>query len=135
MNIKRFFLAVIAVFAAMQLTDYLIHNLILSSAYEAMTDVWNPEMMSKMWIMYLSSLFFSVMFVFIYTKGYEGKGIGEGVRFGLIIGLLMNVVGLLNQFVVYPIPFSLTIKWFIYGMIQFTIAGVIVSLIYKPKTN
>jgi len=135
MNAKRFILAAIVVFVVMQATDYLIHNLILSSTYESLTGVWREEMMSKMWIMTLTSLFLSFMFVFIFTKGYEGKGVGEGVRFGLIIGLLMNVVGMLNQYVVYPVPFSLTIQWFIFGMIQFVIAGVVASLIYKADSK
>ena len=131
MNIKKLILASLAVFVTMQVTDYLIHYLILSSTYQSLATLWRPDMESMMWLMILTSLFFSFMFVFIYTKGYEGKGIMEGVRYGLIIGLFLNVVGALNQYVVYPIPFSLAVQWFIYGMIQFIIAGIIASLIYK----
>ena len=133
MNVKKLILAVVAVFVLMQITDYIIHNLILSSTYQALVNLWRPDMMSLMWLMTLTSLFFSFMFVFIFTKGYEGKGIWEGVRYGLIIGLLMNVVGMLNQYAVYPIPFILVIQWFIYGMVQFIIAGIVTSLIYKPE--
>jgi hypothetical protein len=135
MNTKRFVLAAVAVFVVLQVTDFLIHSVILSSNYESLANVWRPDMMSKMWIMTVVSLFMSFMIVFIFTKGYQGKGIGEGVRFGLIIGLLMMVVGNLSQYAIYPLPFSLAIQWIIYGVVQFVIAGVVMSLIYKPKTS
>lgn len=135
MNIKRFVLAVLAVFVTLQVTDFLVHSVILGSTYESLEGVWRSDMMSKMWVMTLASLFLSHMFVFIFAKGYEGKGIIEGVRFGLIIGLLMTVVGMLSQYAVYPIPFSLTIKWIVFGLLQFVIAGIVASLIYKPTSN
>ena len=39
----------------------------------------------------LSSLVFSLLFVFFFTKGYEEKGIGEDVKYGLWIGLLVSI--------------------------------------------
>ena len=133
MNIKRFIGASIAVFFAFQIVDSIIHIFILSPVYDTLKDLWRPDMMDKMWIMYSTSLVFSFLFVYIFTKGYEGKGIAEGIRYGLLIGLLMNVVGIFNQYVVYPIPFSLAIQWFIFGMIEFVIIGIVTSLIYKPN--
>jgi hypothetical protein len=44
-----------------------------------------------------------ILSCFIFTKGYEGNGIGEGVRFGLLIGLFMFIPMAIDQFVVYPI--------------------------------
>ncbi|MCP4665063.1 MAG: hypothetical protein GY849_01750 [Deltaproteobacteria bacterium] len=135
MNIKRLVIAVIVVFLVFQILDFLIHWIILAPAYGDLADVWRQDMMSKMWMMYISSLILSLLFVYIFIKGYEGRGIGEGIRYGIIIGLLLNFVGALNQYVVYPIPFSLALQWFIYGMIEFIVCGVVVALIYKPKTD
>jgi hypothetical protein len=101
-------------------------------AYQALENVWRPDMMQKMWIIYVTSLVFSFLFVYIFSKGYEGKGIFEGVRYGLIIGLLMNVVGMFNQYAVYPIPIGLIIQWFIYGVIQFIICGIVAAALFKP---
>lgn len=133
MNIKRFFIASIVVFIAVQITDPIIHGVFLGKAYEATKSVWRADMDSKMWIMILSSLLFSFLFVYIFIKGYEKKGLLEGIRFGILLGLLMNLVGILNQYVVYPVPFSLAIQWFLYGMIQYIIYGIIAALVYKPK--
>ncbi|MFC1550284.1 hypothetical protein ACFL46_03230 [Candidatus Neomarinimicrobiota bacterium] len=131
MNTKRFILAAIVVFITLQVTDYIIHNLILSGTYESLMNIWRADMMGKMWVMQLASLFFSFMFVFIFTKNYEGNGVSEGIRYGLLIGLLMSVMGNLSQYSVYPLPFSLVLQWFFYGMIQFILAGAVASLVYK----
>ena len=57
----------------------------------------------------------------------------EGVRYGIIVGLFMNAIGMFIQYVMYPIPFSLSLQWFIYGMIEFIVCGIIAALMYKRK--
>lgn len=133
MNIKKMAMASVAVFVGFQVMDYVIHGLILSSAYQLLAHVWRPDMMSKMWILSLSEAVMSVLFVYIFIKGYENKGIMEGVRYGIVIGLFMNVIGMFSQYVMYPIPLGLSIKWFIYGMVEFIVCGAIAAGIYKAK--
>lgn len=82
---------------------------------------------------FYKTLFFSLLFVYIFSKGYEGKGIIEGAKYGLIIGLVVHLVGSYNQYVVYPLPHGLVLKWFIYGTIELIAARVVTALIYKPK--
>jgi uncharacterized PurR-regulated membrane protein YhhQ (DUF165 family) len=132
MNIKRLIVASIAVFILFQVLDFIIHGVILRSTYETLKDVWRPDMMAKMWIMYIVSFIFSFLFVYVFTKGYEGRGIAEGIRYGILIGLLVNIC-VFYQYVVYPVPFSLALQWFIYGMIEFILCGIVAALIYKPK--
>ena len=85
-----------------------------------------------MWVMYCTGAVLSLLFVYIFIKGHQGKGIVEGVRYGLLIGLLMVVVGGLNQYVIYPVPFDLVLRWIVLGLIQFIIAGIVAALVYKP---
>ncbi len=133
MNTKKFLLAGLAVFITLQILDFVIHSLLLGPVYESMQGVWRTDMMDKMWIMYLTGIIFSLLFVYIFSKGYEGKGIVEGAKYGLIIGLVIYLVGSYNQYVVYPLPYSLALKWFIYGTIELIIAGIVLALVYKPK--
>jgi len=46
-------------------------------------------------------------FAYIFTKGYEGKGIMESIKFGVKIGLFMKIPGAFGLYVMFPIPFSL----------------------------
>jgi hypothetical protein len=135
MNIKRFFLAVLAVLAAIMVTNIIIHSFILMDTYTSLKQIWRPDMMDLMWIMYITDAILSFLFVYIFVKGYENRGVLEGIRYGLIMGLLLDGLGAFGQFMVYPIPLSLAAQWFFYGMVRFVILGVIVALIYRPRTQ
>ena len=131
MNVKRFVIASIAVFFAFQIVDAIVHVGILGKTYESM-EIWRPDMISKIWIMYLGSLILAFLFTYIFIKGYENKGLAEGVRYGLTIGLFANIPYAFYSYALYPLPFSLCLQWFIYGMIGFIIYGLIVFVFYKP---
>jgi len=133
MNVKKFFIASLAVFIAFQIMDMIIHGAILGPTYQLLSNLWRPDMMDKMWIMHLTSAILSFLFVYIFARGYEGKGLCEGLRYGFLIGILMNVVGAFNQHAIYPVPLSLSIQWFIYGVIEFMVCGMVASLIYKTE--
>jgi hypothetical protein len=134
MNIKRYLISVLAVLVAIVATNIIIHSFILMDTYTSLKQIWRPDMMDKMWIMYVTDIALSFLFVYIFTKGYENKGILEGVRYGILMGLLLDGIGTFGQYMVYPIPLSLAVQWFTYGLIRFVILGIIVALIYRPKS-
>ena len=135
MNKKKFLIAFIVVFVLLVLTNLLIHNVILMSAYEANKTAFRTmdDMVSKMWVMYVVNIVWSYFFVFFFVKGYENKGIAEGIRYGIYIGIFISFVAAYAQYVVYRLPYSLILQWFIYGLIQAVILGISTALIYKPK--
>lgn len=131
MDKKRFIVASIVVFVITQAVDWLVHGLALADRYRALQHLWRPDMNDLLWLMGLASLFFSFMFVFIFTKAYEGKGLLEGARYGCYIGLLVNVPGMLGQYAMYPIPPDLAAIWFAYGVVEMILAGIATALIYQ----
>ncbi len=137
MDTKKFLIAFVVVYVVNMLLNLVIHGSILESYYTTapMSDIMRPEeeMQGKMWIHFVTGLFFSFFFVFIFTKGYENKGIMEGARYGLYIGLLMALPAAYDSYAVYPIPYGYAFQWFLYGMIQTIILGVVAALLYKPK--
>lgn len=134
MNTKRFALAVVAVFVVSQVLNYLIHQVWLSPTYGSLASVWRPEaeMQSKMWILFVTSAVFSLFFVYIFVRGYQGRGIGEGLRYGLVIGLFYALPHAYEAYVIYPIPYYLALEWFLAGLASCLILGVVAALIYKP---
>lgn len=135
MNTKKMIIAVIAVFILLEATNFLVHNVILSKTYEGLANVFRSieEMNRLMWRMLIADLVWSFFFVFIFIKGYQNKGLLEGVRYGVYIALFMNFVAAVAQNYAYPIPYTLALQWFIYGSIQSILLGVVTALIYKPK--
>lgn len=134
MNTKKFVLAFIVVYVLLELTNYLVHGVILASTYnsEGVKELFRPDMMSNMWIMWVTDLIWSFFFVFFFVKGYENKGIMEGLRYGFYMGIFFAMVSAYQTYAMYPIPYSLAFEWFIYGLIQFLILGYAVATIYKP---
>lgn len=133
LNVKRFIFAGIAVFITYEALNFIIHSLILSSTYQAIPEVWRPDMMSIMWVMNIVSFVFAFLFVYLYSKKQDHT-IANGIKLGFMVGLFMLVFPSFNQYVVYPIPFSLAIIWGLLGLVQLMICGVVASLIYKPKS-
>lgn len=131
-NVTRYIIASIAVAVVYEALNFVIHTMILTSAYETMTEVWRPDMMSLMWVMNIVSLFFAFLFVYLFSKK-EKHDIGTGIKLGLVVGLFFLVFPAFNQFVVYPITLWLACMWAIFGLIQAIICGIVAALIYKPK--
>jgi hypothetical protein len=132
---KKFWIAFIVVFIAMAILSFLTHGVILSSAYQsdAMKNIWRPDMESKMWIYYLVYLFVSFFYVLIYSKWQKGKGIIEGIQYGVYTGFLMSVPMAYSTYAMIPLPYSVAVQWLIYGLIQYIIMGILVSLIYGKQ--
>lgn len=132
---KKVWMGFIAVFITMEILSFVVNYLILGSTYDANKALWRTDMMSKMWIFHVITLVGSFFFTFIFSKGYEGKGIAEGVRYGAYIGIWMSIGMAYGTYAMIAIPYSLALQWFIYGIIQYIIGGVVLALVFggKPK--
>jgi hypothetical protein len=136
MNVKKFWIAVVVIFILLEILGYLVHGVILAATYETegIKEIFRSmeEMDSKMWIMWLTDLIWVYFFVFFFTKGYENKGIMEGVRYGAYMGIFVSLVFSYQNYVMLPIPYSLALQWFIYSFIISLILGLTAALIYRP---
>jgi len=134
-NVKRYFIAVLCVCVASQVVEYLIHGLILASAYEATSELWRPDMDSYTWVFSVVGLVWSVLFVYIFIKGYEGRGIMEGVRYGFLIGLFVGFPMAYGSYAMMPMPYSLALQWFLYTVVECVVLGVVAAAVYRPKPS
>ena len=135
MNVKRWVVASIVSAVVFIGIGMIGNGIFLADTYTATASLWRPEMeMTKLFPYgWLATLIISFIFVYIYHRGYEGKGCGfaEGLRFGFWIGLFAVIPMAVWSYVSYPIPMNLAIAWFIMGMVEFLLAGILVGLIYK----
>jgi hypothetical protein len=138
-NWKRLFWAALTAFVFLQITDFIIHWINLNGIYEDLANQGvfrdSAEKWGYLWVEILMTAIFSLFFTYIFAKGYEGKGILEGIRYGIIIGFFWIYVHAYYAFVILPIPYSLVWYWIIAGFIQIIIAGILLALIYRPKSQ
>lgn len=127
---RKVLIGFIVAFVVLEILSYIVNGLILMSQYEALKDVWRQDMDSKMYIFHLTNLVFAFMFAFIFSKGYEGKGIGEGVRYGFYIGVMVWIPAAYNTYASFALPYGLIWKWWVLGIIQTVIAGIAVAAVF-----
>ena len=133
---KTWWIGWIIVFMVMQAFGYLIHEVGLSETYQSLASVFRPkaEMDGMMWMMMVGGAVSLLLFCYIFTLGYEGKGVMEGVRYGALIGLFFAIPSSVDHYVIYPLTGELAVIWFVTGIIGFVIAGAVFAAIYKPSS-
>ncbi len=135
MKNKTFWIGFVVVFIIMQAIGFVIHAVMLDETYQALAAIFRPkeQMDSMMGIMILSGTVVLFLFCYIFTKGYESKGVAEGVRYGTLMGLLLALPTSVDAYVIYPLTIELAAIWFVTTVVSFMIAGVVFASIYKPS--
>ena len=136
MNLKKWAVATLGAFVVLSASGFVIHHVWLGEFYQANAAWWRPaaQMGSMMPLMFASHLVLAALLTVVYAKGYEsGKGgIGQGFRFGVLIGLLIMLPSSLMHYVIYPYPMSLIVNWLIGGVAQLALAGAVIGALYRP---
>lgn len=121
-----YFFGITAVFALIFGSDYLIHGVLLKSAYQATASVWRPETEMIEMIRYMAAgqALFAVSFCCLFLKMTSGKtaGFRVGISFGFWVGLML-AAGNLIWYSVLPVPVMLAVKWCGYSFLQMTVLG------------
>ena len=137
LNMQQWFLATLAVFVFLSIEDYLLSRWVIEPWHGELFPPTGSEniMVLRLWS-YLGRLIFAGFFVLIYSKGFEGKpGFGEGIRYGILIGLLIHVPAFFANLVTTTLSTDLLVVRMILTILGLMLAGVLMSMIYKgaPK--
>lgn len=133
MNMKRFMLAFVVTFAFVFLFEGLWHGVMMVPMYEATSEVWRPPAESSMAFLILGQLLYALLISYVFTRNYEAGGIAEGLRFGLLMGLLVASIQV-GTYSYLPIPVSITLLWVLAEVIKGLGAGAILALVYKEDS-
>jgi putative flippase GtrA len=139
MNYGRIALAAVAAWIVSIGLGYLINNVWLLRLYQA--NAWafrrTEEITPLLPFGFGLQLLAFVAFAYAYARGHEGTGsrIGEGVRFGLIIAIMIDGFAIVWNYVTEPIALRLGILQLVEHVGEFGVYGAIVGLIYQAKIN
>jgi hypothetical protein len=82
---------------------------------------------------YGASLVGFFAFAYAFAKGYEhGNGAVEGLRFGVVVGLLISCFSVVWSYVMMPISWTFTAAMVVDAIMEMAIYGVVVGLVYRP---
>ena len=134
LNKKRWMWAMAAGAVYSFVSDFIIHGLILGEKYKQTANVWRPEaeMQQNFAFMLFGQILTGIMVATIFARGYQGKGWKEGIRFGVLLGLLLTGPMFIN-YAVMPIPSDIFMSWLVTGFIQCVLGGVVVAKVYAKK--
>ena len=128
---KRTVLAVIVVFVAWQIMDFLLHGVLLPSTYAETASLWRPEAEMKMGLMRLVGGGAALAFVCLYAWLIRPKSIFMGLSYGMLFGLGTGISMGFGSYCVMPIPATLAVAWAVGAFVEAVVAGALAGWIVK----
>ena len=130
MNVKKLVLASLAGFIIMFLLSGLWYMVLMSDYYHAnFADVERAEPIFTSIV--IGYLVLSFLLAYIYPFGYKGKSpLIEGLRFGLIMGLVIAIPSMLILYGVHTFPLTGTLIDIIFTIVQISIGGIVIGYVY-----
>ena len=136
MNFPRVALGAVAAWILYFGFGFLVHRVLLDDIYLQHKPMLRPEAqaMAIMPLVVGFSLIGFFAFAYAYAKGYEGgSGLQEGLRFGVLVGIMLCGFGAIWQYMAWPASTRLLLAWLIDFIVEFSVYGMVVGLIYKPS--
>jgi hypothetical protein len=107
---KQFLISVVVMFVLLMLFGFVVHGVLLHDAYQG-TGLFRTDEDSMGYFQYMiiAHLIMAIGFTWVYRQGREaGKPfVGQGVRFGAAIAVLMTIPTYLIYYAVQPLPSTL----------------------------
>jgi len=130
MNMKKCALAALAGFAVMFSISGLWYLVIMGNFYSTQFAEVNRPDDNMLWIV-IGYIVAAILLAFIYPIGYKGGDpVKEGLRFGILIGLIMTLPMALILFGVYKFPLTGSLVNTIYQVVEKSIGGIVIGLVY-----
>lgn len=131
---KKFWISGIAAVIVTMVLGMLVHGVWLGADYKALGHMRpESEQMGYMPFMILAHISLGFAAAWIYGKGMTpgASWLGQGVRFGIAISLLMTVPMFLIYYAVQPLPGMLVVKQIIGDTVSWLITGIVIAFINK----
>jgi len=128
---KKIFLAGVIVFILWSVLGFMMHGLILKSAYASTASLWRPMAEMKMGLMYVSVFIAALSFSAIYGYLVAKKSLMAGLTYGLLYGIAVGVGMGYGSYSMMPIPYGMALTWFLGTVIEGVLGGLLLGAIIK----
>ena len=135
MNFPRIAMAAVAAWVASMGIGFVINDFVLADVFLANQDVMRPraELQARLPYGFGFLLVGYFAFAYMYAKGYEaGSGVMEGIRYGVLVAILVSCFGLIWQWVIFPIDVTMAAAVIVDAIFEYALYGAIVGAIYRP---
>jgi hypothetical protein len=134
---KKFVLRWVIVFVVANALGFLIHDVLLKGDYIANQQLLRTPEQAQPYFKYMLLGFagMAAAIVWIYGRGVQAKPwLGQGIRFGLALWLLVSVPMFLTYFAVQPWPGTVVAKQIFYELGMMLVVGVVTAALHKGES-
>ena len=133
--IKCFFIPVIAVAVVIFVFEFLFHGKFMMPHYDATAELWRKQGEMLMHISVIRILVVSCVLTMMYccfskAPSCSGKCPGTGVKFGLMVGLLLGIWDF-GAYAWMPVPMHIPLFWLGGDVVMGILVGVTLSMICR----
>jgi hypothetical protein len=135
LNFPRVAMAAVAAWAISLPMGFLVNQIVLKGIYTANARALRPEaeIIANVPFGYAFMLVGFFVFAYTYAKGYEGgSGPLEGLRFGVIVALLIDCFAIGWEWVTVPINGTMARALMIGYIVEYALYGTVVGAVYRP---
>lgn len=136
MNLSRVALAGFAAWVVFCIVGFVAHAVLMEDLYAAHSAFMRPtaDANARLPLAFAAALIGFFAFAYAYAKGYEGgTGIQEGLRFGVLVGVMLIAFVLVWDYMAYPLSRTFLLALVIDYIVEFAIYGTVVGMVYRPK--
>ena len=130
MSPKRFALACLVLFVLALAWNGVVHLVLLRDANALVAPLHRPDLADRLWLSLVLTAAIVVLFAWGYRRFARDGSLREAIRYAVFFALLAGVLVDLNQYVLYPIPGWLAALWFVGGLVEFVLYGVVLKTLY-----
>lgn len=130
---RQFIFSFMGVFVTLSLYSFVVWALLLADIMHAeMGNIWVEEANIRMPWFYIAYALMAYVMVWIWKYGQEEKGLSEGFRYGLMLGILFGSAELIG-YAVEPITMKGALMAFGIDVVMFALAGVVLAFVHKSE--
>jgi hypothetical protein len=132
-DVPRVVAAGIVAWLAYLVVSPAVNSLLLADLYAQHASLFRPAGSTNLVLGSAVSGLGFLVFAYAYAKGYEGGvGAAEGLRFGVVVGLLLSCFSVIWNYVTLPLSGTLAVAWVIDTLLEMALYGTVVGLVYSP---
>lgn len=135
MNFPRIAIAAVSAWIASLAVGFVVNDFLLADVLLANQTAMRPEaeLTANLPVGFAFLLIGFFAFAYAFAKGYEGtNSVMEGVRFGVLTGIVLFGFANVWQWVIYPIDGTMAVAIGVTSIAEMALYGAIVGAIYRP---
>lgn len=134
MMTKQFLISVVVMFVATMVVGFVVHATLLAADYAALPSLYrsNEDVENYFHFMLLAHVLMAIGLTWVYRMGRDDSAwVGQGLRFGVAMVILMVVPIYMIYYAVQPMPEILAVKQILFDTVGMLLQGVLVALLNR----